>query len=176
MTKSSGIAGIDIHKKMLAVVVADETGEDQIGLQRAKFGAVASELHRLASWLAEREVREVVMESTAQYWKPVWHHLEKPFQLHLAQAHSNRAPRGREGDFVDAERLVRRYLSGELSLSFVPDAEQRLWRIMSRTKYQLRRDRVWLHNQLKSLLEDAHLKLSRTWARPCANTTMRWRV
>jgi hypothetical protein len=42
----------------------------------------------------------------------------------------------------------------------VPDAEQRLWRTVTRKKYQLRRDRVRLHNQLESLLEEAHIKLS----------------
>jgi transposase len=42
----------------------------------------------------------------------------------------------------------------------VPDAEQRLWRTVTRKKYQLRRERVRLHNQLESLLEEAHIKLS----------------
>jgi len=41
----------------------------------------------------------------------------------------------------------------------VPDAEQRLWRTVTRKKYQLRRDVVRLHNQLEALLEEAH-KLS----------------
>jgi len=102
----------------------------------------------------------VVMESTAQYWKPVWQQLEGQCQLYLAQAQSNRGPRGRKRDFVDAERLVRRQVAGELILSFVPDGEQRLWRIMSRTKYQLRRDRVRLQNQLEAFLEEARIKLS----------------
>src|SRR6202040_1696464 len=47
-----------------------------------------------------------------------------------------------------------------LSLSFVPDGEQRLWRTVTRRKYQLTRDRVRLQNQLESLLEEAHSKLS----------------
>jgi transposase len=100
-----------------------------------------------------------VMESTAQYWKPVWRRLEGQCQLYLAQAQSNRAPRGRKRDFEDAERLVRRHIAGELILSFVPDAEQRLWRTITRTKHQLTRDRVRLQNQLESFLEDAHVKL-----------------
>jgi hypothetical protein len=58
-------------------------------------------------------------------------------KLHLAQAHSNRAPRGRKRDYADAERLVRRHIAGELMLSFVPDEQQRLWRTMTRTKQQL---------------------------------------
>jgi transposase len=42
----------------------------------------------------------------------------------------------------------------------VPDAEQRLWRTVTRRKYQLTRDHVRLQNQLESLLEEAHIKLS----------------
>src|SRR5712672_1255173 len=115
------------------------------------------------------------MESTAQYWKRVWGALErywKPIRqkregagrmsgsLHLAQAQSNRARRGRKKDFPDAERLVKRLVARELTLSFVPDAEQRLWRTVTRRKYQLRCDRIRLQNQLESLLEEAHIKLS----------------
>jgi len=47
-----------------------------------------------------------------------------------------------------------------LTLSFVPDTEQRLWRTVTRKKYQLRCDRIRLQNQLESLLEEAHIKLS----------------
>jgi len=80
--------------------------------------------------------------------------------LHLAQAKSNRAPRGRKNDFADAERLVKRLVAHELVLSFVPDAEQRLWRTVTRRKQQLTRDRIRLQNQLECLLEQAHIKLS----------------
>jgi transposase len=76
--------------------------------------------------------------------------------LHLAQALSNRGRRGRKRDFRDAERLLKRLVSQELTLSFVPHAEQRLWRTVTRTKYQLRRNKVRLHNQLEALLEEAH--------------------
>jgi transposase len=80
--------------------------------------------------------------------------------LHLAQAQSNRARPGRKKDFPDAERLVKRLVADELILSFVPAAEQRLWRTLTRTKYQLTRTRVQLQNRLEALLEQAHLKLS----------------
>lgn len=115
------------------------------------------------------------MESTAQYWQPVWGALERYWKpscqkregagpmsgtLHLAQAQSNRGPRGRKKDFPDAERLMKRLVSQELTLSFVPDAEQRLWRTVMRRKYQLTRNQVQLRNRLESLLEEAHIKLS----------------
>src|ERR1700740_3708205 len=80
--------------------------------------------------------------------------------LHLAQAQSNRGRHGRKKDFPDAERLVKRLVAKELTLSFVPDAEQRLWRTVTRRKYQLTREHVRLQNQLESLLEECHIKLS----------------
>ena len=48
----------------------------------------------------------------------------------------------------------------ELTLSFVPDTEQRLWRTVMRRKYQITRNRVQLHNRLEALLEEAHIKVS----------------
>ena len=169
------ISGIDVHKKMLAVVVSDVEVDGEYLFERRRFGSNPEQLRSLAAWLIEQEVEEVVMESTAQYCKPVWDALErywKPIRekregagrrsgaLHLAQALSNRGRRGRKRDFPDAERLVKRLVARELTLSFVPDAEQRLWRTVTRRKYQLTRDRVRLQNQLEALLEEAHIKLS----------------
>jgi hypothetical protein len=145
------IAGIDVHKKMLAVVVSDVEVDSEYQFERRMFGSNPEQLRSLAAWLLEQEVQEVVMESTAQYWKPVWEALErywKPIRekregarrrsgtLHLAQALSNRGRQGRKRDFLDAERLVKRLVARELTLSFVPDPEQRLWRTVTRKKYQ----------------------------------------
>jgi transposase len=169
------IAGIDVHKKMLAVVVSDVEIESEYQFERRMFSSNPEQLRSLAAWLVEQKAEEIVMESTAQYWKPVWETLERYWKplcekregarrrsgtLHLAQALSNRGRRGRKRDFVDAERLVKRLVARELTLSFVPDAEQRLWRTITRKKYQLRRDLVRIHNQLEALLEEAHIKLS----------------
>jgi transposase len=145
---------------MLAVVVTDVAATGEFRFERRKFGTGAEELTALRGWLTEAGVREVVMESTAQYWKPVWQALEADLRMHLAQAHSNRGPKGRKRDFTDAERLVRRYIAGELILSFVPDNDQRLWRMLTRTQQQLKRDRVRLQNQLEAYLEQIRIKLS----------------
>jgi transposase len=169
------IAGIDVHKKKLAVVVADVEVEEEYQFERRWYGSNPEQLQVLAEWLSAQQVEETVMESTAQYWKPVWGALERYWKptrqnredagkmsgtLHLAQALSNRGRRGRKKDFRDAERLVKRLISQELVLSFVPDSEQRLWRTLTRTKYQRTRDKVRLQNQLEALLEEAHIKLS----------------
>jgi hypothetical protein len=107
------IAGIDVHKKMLAVVVSDVEVDGEYQFERRRFGSNPEQLRSLAAWLLEQEVEEVVMESTAQYWKPVWETLErywKPLRqkregagrmsgtLHLAQ-------RNRTAGRGDARRI-----------------------------------------------------------------------
>ena len=169
------IAGIDVHKRMLHVVFSDVEVDGEYQFVRQKFDTSPSQLRMLADWLLEQQFEEVAMESTAQYWKPVWETLERYWKpicekregtkpesgtLPLAQALSNRGRRGRKKDFRDAERLVKRLVANELILSFVPHPEQRLWRTVMRTKYQMTCNRVQLQNRLEALLEEAHIKLS----------------
>ena len=104
------IAGIDVHKRMLAVVIVDVAVEGEYRFERRKVGTSPSEICRLAEWLVAEQVEEVVMESTAQYWRPVWATLERLWRpkrlqeggsgkLHLAQAQSNRGATGTEEGF-----------------------------------------------------------------------------
>jgi transposase len=71
------IAGIDVHKKMLAVVVSDVEVDGEYQFERRMFGSNPEQLRSLAAWLLEQDIEEAVMESTAQYWKPVWEALER---------------------------------------------------------------------------------------------------
>ena len=176
------IAGIDVHKRMLAVVVTDVAVDGVFQFTHRRVGTSPGDLAALAAWLSAEAVEEVVMESTAQYWRPVWDVLERDWvpgrrgrdgasplagTLHLAQAQSNRGPRGRKRDFLDAERLVKRLVAQELVLSFVPDAAQRLWRTVTRRKYQVtaepgcRCTTAWRHCWKKPTSN------SRAWCRIC---------
>ena len=75
------VAGIDVHKKVLRVVVLDASTPEEKPEWR-RFATMPGELHRLSIWLQEQGVEEAVMESTAQYWRSVWLALE----LHKAFA------------------------------------------------------------------------------------------
>ena len=168
-------ASVDVHKRMLAVVLTDTEGDGDWEFERRKFGATPDQIHLMAQWLDQKGVEEIVMESTAQYWKPVWAILErfwkparqnregagpKAGKLYLCQAKSNKGARGRKNDFADGERMIKRLEAGELTLSYVPDPEQRLWRTVTRRETQLTRARVGFKNQLESLLEQGHIKLT----------------
>ena len=103
------IAGIDMHKKVLVVVVADRE-EAELQFDSRQFRTTTSDLSHLVAWLMERNVQEVVTESTAQYWKPVWWEMRPHFRCFLAQAPSNKAAKGRKRDLKDSKRLVRRFI------------------------------------------------------------------
>jgi hypothetical protein len=62
---------------MLAVAVADVAVDGDFQFERRTIGTSPDQLRGLARWLVECDVDEVVMESTAQYWRPVWDTLER---------------------------------------------------------------------------------------------------
>ena len=51
--------------------------EGEYQFERRQFESSPEHLRRLSGWLVEQQVEEVVMESTAQYWEPVWKALER---------------------------------------------------------------------------------------------------
>src|SRR5258708_15961928 len=114
------IAGIDVHKRMLHVVVSDVQVDGEYDFTRRVFGSLPEALRSPAAWLVEQQVEEVVMESTAQYWKPVWGTLERYWKricqtregalatsgtLHLPLPLSNRHPPGPKNDSRHADRF-----------------------------------------------------------------------
>lgn len=151
------VAAIDVHKNVLMVVVGSSEEPEQAWRQQ-RFGTIASEIARLIEWLKSFGVEQVAMESTAVYWWSVWRELEGQFRLLLAQPRSTQAPRGRKSDFGDAVRIVKRLLAGDLTLSYVPDREQRKWRLLTRMRTSLVSMKVIVRNRLEGVLEDARLK------------------
>src|SRR6266576_6536432 len=85
------IAGIDVHKRMLAVVVSDVEIESEYQFERRMFGSNPEQLRSLAAWLIEQEAEEVVMESTAQYWIPVWGMLGRYLEADTREARRRKA-------------------------------------------------------------------------------------
>jgi transposase len=159
LSTDSLVAGLDVHKKTVVVVILQKGQPDQ-DHATGTFGTTAFGLKELAAFLRQHGVIHVAMESTAQYWRPVWMALEEEFTLTLAQARSTRARRGRKWDQADARRIAKRLLAGDLTVSFVPPPEQRDWRLLSRTQITLRESLVRLRNQIEVLLEQAQIKLS----------------
>lgn len=161
-------AGLDVGKRELMACVrvpAEQgSGGKVLGSRRQvikKFVTFTGSLQRLAEWLAEWGVSEVVMEATGQYWKPVWYALEDHggFELKLVNAQHVKFLPGRKTDVADAAWLAELLEHGLLRGSFVPPTEIRELRDLTRYRKKLVQAHTAESQRVSKTLEDAGIKL-----------------
>src|SRR5215472_704448 len=99
------------------------------------------------------------MESTGVYWRPIFNCFEGDFALLLVNAAHIKAVPGRKTDVRDAEWIADLLQHGLLTASFIPPAEQRELRELTRHRASLVEDRTRVVNRLQKVLEDTNIKL-----------------
>src|SRR5258708_319946 len=158
------VAGIDIGKKMIMVTIRVPSEARKGGRQQEtrEFGTTRKELLALADWLRCWQAERVGMESTSDYWKPVYFLLEREgFDCTLYQVAQVKALPGRpKTDKLDSVWLAKITERGSLAGSFVPPEEIRRLRTHTRYRRKLVQMRTAQKERCEKLLEDAHLKLS----------------
>jgi transposase len=154
------VAGLDIHKKTVVACRMGVTADQRIEWETRTFGTMTADLLSLHDWLSEWEVKQVALESTADYWKPVFNILEEEFEIVLVNAHHVKKVPGRKTDASDAEWLAELMLHGLLKASFIPPKPQRVLRELTRYRTTLVRERARLVNRVEKLLESTNIKLS----------------
>jgi transposase len=154
------VAGLDVHRKTIAVCVrAPGPGGERAQAVRT-FGTTAAELVALRDWLEAHQVTHVAMESTGVYWKPVYYVLEDAFTCLLVNAtHVQKVP-GRKTDVQDCVWLAQLLEHGLLRGSFVPPPPLRELRDLTRYRKVLIQERTREANRLHKVLEDAGIKLA----------------
>ncbi len=153
-------AGLDVHKKTVVACIRRTGPDGRVDRQVRTFGTMTADLLALADWLAAADVRQVAMESTGVYWKPVFHLLEDRFEVVLVNAHHIKQVPGRKTDVKDAEWIAQLLQYGLLRPSFIPPPPIRELRDLTRQRAQLVRDRAAVANRVQKVLEDANIKLA----------------
>ena len=153
-------AGLDVHKKtVVACIVHRDAAGDPVFTKRT-FSTMTVDLLKLSDWLQSAGVTQVAMESTGEYWKPVYNLLEGHFDLVVANSRHVKNVPGRKTDASDAEWLAELHQHGLVRASFVPPAPQRELRELTRHRSNFIRERVNLVNRLQKTLESANIKLA----------------
>src|ERR1700681_2303432 len=124
--------GLDVHKDTIAACVrwTEETGESH--KENRVFGTTTQELEKLAGWMEQHQVRQVAMESTGVYWRPVWNVLEGRFEIRLANAQHIRNLPGKKTDRKDGEWIAKLLQHDLVPASFVPPTPIRQLRDLTR--------------------------------------------
>jgi transposase len=153
-------AGLDVHKKTVVAAIS-VPGSKRSGYQETRtFGTMTAELLALSDWLAAHGVTHVAMESTGEYWKPVFNLLESDFHVLLVNAAHIKAVPGRKTDVNDAQWIADLLKHGLLKASFVPPLGQRELRELTRHRSNFVRERASLVNRVQKVLESANIKLA----------------
>lgn len=153
-------AGLDVHKKTVVVCARLTNADGMLTTHIRTFGTTTSELLNLVAWLLSLEVTHVAMESTGEFWKPVFNLLEGSFTVLVVNAAHIKYVPGRKTDVKDAEWIAELLAHGLLRPSFVPPAPQRALRDLTRQRTHLIQERASVVNRMQKVLEWANIKLS----------------
>ncbi len=149
---------LDVHKASVTACVRVWQGR-KLEERMAEFATTVHGLLALGDWLEALGVRQVAMEATGVYWKPVWAVLEDRFELMLVNARHVKQVPGRKTDIKDAQWLCQLLEAGLLKASFVPPKPIRTLRNLTRYRKTQISDRQREANRLHKILEDTGIKL-----------------
>jgi transposase len=154
------VGGLDVHEGTVVACRRRLIEGGMVELEVKTHRTTTTELRALGEWLQEWKVTHVAMESTGIYWVPVWNVLEGRFKLLLANAQHLKKVPGRKDDVPDAEWIAQCMQCGLLRSSFVPSAQVRSWRQLTRQRIKLTDQRTMVINRLHSVLEQGNIKLA----------------
>lgn len=155
------VAGLDVHRDtVVACARLPRPSARGRTSETREFMTTQSELGLLRTWLSELAVTDVAMEATGVYWVPVFAALEDSFKVTLVNAaHMKNVP-GRKTDMADAAWIAQLLEHGLLRPSFVPPADIRQLRSLTRYRRALVNERTRAVQRVEKALQDAGVKLT----------------
>ena len=148
--------GVDVHNKF---IVATILSSDGLKLQD-RFETNLEELLRFKDWLKDNGCRKVALESTGNYWLPIYHVLEGSVNFILANAYQIKHIPGRKTDTLDSEWIAEICLKNLISPSRIFCRNHRELRSLTRARESLIKVRTKIKNRVTHELEAACIKLS----------------
>jgi transposase len=153
--------GIDVHKKSVTVCVLPADGARAGEAKKKVFRTFTRDLIRLRVFLKNCRVTDVAMESTGQYWRPLWNLLEGHFEkLLLLNPQHVKGLTGRKTDTLDAEWLACVTQQGHVRGSFVPPRDIRELRDLTRHRVHLTEEINRVKNRAAQICETVNMKVS----------------
>ena len=155
------VIGLDVHQAKITACAIVEHNDGEIEIIEREFGAFKRDRRALAEWARELAPERVVMESTGTYWKSPYAALEKVgIHAMVVNARHAKGVPGRKTDIADARWLATLARAGLLRGSFVPPAQMRQLRLVSRQRQKLVGQCSAEKNRLHKILTDAGIRLN----------------
>lgn len=155
------VAGVDVHKDMLAITIMIGGGDEDPVLEQLECSTMSVALKAMGIVLRDKGVCDVAMESTGVYWKPVYNVWE-PLGLKITvgnATHMKNVP-GRKTDMKDSQWIAQLHRFGLIRPSFVPEGVYQRLRLLSRHRTNLVEDLSRVKNRVEKVLQDGNIKWS----------------
>lgn len=152
--------GLDVHERLVWACLVIVEANGVLTKTKRRFATTTKALRQLRDWLEQNNCKDVVMESTGVYWKPIYNILEDVADITLANARQVKGLPGRKTDVSDSEWLAQMHLCGLVRASFIPPRPIRDLRDLTRRRRKLVDEANAEKNRIHKYLEDANIKLS----------------
>lgn len=100
------VAGIDVHKRTVTVCCRLLAPDGHLQKETRSFRTMMVDLLALSDWLTQLGITHIAMESTGEYWKPLYAILEPTFEVLVVNAQYLKNVPGRKTDVKDAEWIA----------------------------------------------------------------------
>ncbi len=153
------VAGVDVHKEILAITVLIGDADKEPEVIQFECQTFTEDLMACGQELLALDVREVAMEATGVFWKPI-HNVWSPMGINLTvgqAAHIKNVP-GRKTDMNDSYWIAKLHRFGLIRASFIPENVFQRMRLLSRHRTNLVEDLSRVKNRVQRILEDGNIK------------------
>ena len=158
---AESVAGIDVHQKQITVSVLLGRASQKPKKVSKRFDTTTSELKECGTWLLEQHVSLVLMESTGQYWRPVWQILGTfGFDQILCNPRIIKNIPGKKTDQKDSEWLAELARYGLVSASYVPPVDIQELRESTRLRKKITESMTATKNEIHNILQRSNIKLT----------------
>ena len=150
------VCGADIHKQFLLATILSNSGQKI----QDRFDMNFEGLTSFRKWLLDHGCQKLAVESTANYWQPIYLIVGKDVEFVLANAYQIKHIPGRKTDVLDSEWIAELCLKDLIAPSRIFSEDERDLRAVTRTRENYVKMRSQIKNRIHQELESACIKLS----------------
>lgn len=151
--------GLDVHLAVVVACLARSGPKGGPSYEERSFPTTLRGLRELRDWLLASGCEAVGMEATGVYWIPVYAALEGHIPMVVGNPNHMQNLRGHKTDRKDAKWIAGLIRHGLIRPSFVPTAEFRDARELTRSRRQLINARTSIRNEISRLLAHQGIQL-----------------
>lgn len=150
------VCGADIHKRFIFATILSSDGQKI----QDRFDTDLEGLLTFRNWLLDHDCRKLAVESTANYWHPIYLVVAEDIEFVLANAYQIKHIPGRKTDVLDSEWIAELCLKNLISPSRIFSGEDRELRALTRMRENYVKMKSQVKNRIHHELESACIKLS----------------